>query len=107
MNRRLLIACAAATLALLGCSEKPAGPAAAEAPKVLNFSVLTTESSAGLQTIWAPILADMEKQTGFTVKPFFATSYTALIEAMRFKQTDVGWFSNLSGLEAVRRAGAP
>jgi len=38
------------------------------------------------------------------VKPFFGTNYTSLIEAMRFKQTDVGWFTNQSGLEAVRRA---
>ena len=29
---------------------------------------------------------------------------SALIEAMRFKQTDLGWFSNQSGLEAVRRS---
>lgn len=38
------------------------------------------------------------------VKPFFASNYTALIEALRFKQTDAGWFSNQSGLEAVRRS---
>jgi phosphonate transport system substrate-binding protein len=79
-------------------------PAAAGAQTV-NFSILATESSSGLQTIWAPILADMEKQTGLTIKPFYASNYTALIEAMRFKQTDLGWFSNQSGLEAVRRSG--
>jgi phosphonate transport system substrate-binding protein len=39
------------------------------------------------------------------VKPFFGSNYSALIEAMRFKQSDVGWFTNQSGLEAVRRAG--
>ncbi len=33
-----------------------------------------------------------------------APTYPSLIEAMRFKQIDVGWFSNASGLEAVRRA---
>ena len=79
-------------------------PAAAVAQTV-NFSILATESSSGLQTIWSPIIADMEKQTGLTVKPFYASNYTALIEAMRFKQTDLGWFSNQSGLEAVRRSG--
>ena len=79
-------------------------PAAAGAQTV-NFSILATESSSGLQTIWAPIIADMEKQTGLTIKPFYASNYTALIEAMRFKQTDLGWFSNQSGLEAVRRSG--
>jgi phosphonate transport system substrate-binding protein len=38
------------------------------------------------------------------VKPFFQSNYTGLIEGMRFKQIDAGWFSNQSGLEAVRRA---
>ena len=54
---------------------------------------------------WGPFLKDMEAATGLTVKPFFGSNYTAIIEAMRFKQTDLGWFSNNSGLEAVRRAG--
>jgi phosphonate transport system substrate-binding protein len=78
----------------------------AEAPvKTVNFSILATESSTSLQSFWAPIIADMEKQTGYKIKPFYGSNYTALIEAMRFKQTDLGWFSNQSGLEAVRRSG--
>ncbi len=80
--------------------------AQAKAPvKTVNFSILATESSTSLQSFWAPIIADMEKQTGYKIKPFYGSNYTALIEAMRFKQTDVGWFSNQSGLEAVRRSG--
>ena len=78
----------------------------AETPvKTVNFSILATESSTSLQSFWAPIIADMEKQTGYRIKPFYGSNYTALIEAMRFKQTDLGWFSNQSGLEAVRRSG--
>jgi phosphonate transport system substrate-binding protein len=38
------------------------------------------------------------------VKPFFATTYTSLVEAMRFKQVQVGWFSASPALEAVNRA---
>jgi phosphonate transport system substrate-binding protein len=57
-----------------------------------------------METFWKPILADMEKSIGIPVKPFFASNYTALIEALRFKQIDAGWFSNQSGLEAVRRS---
>ncbi|HQR89190.1 MAG TPA: phosphate/phosphite/phosphonate ABC transporter substrate-binding protein, partial [Caulobacter sp.] len=52
-----------------------------------------------------PILVDMEKQTGLKVKPFFSSNYSSLIVAMGADQTDVGWFSNQSGLEAVRRSG--
>lgn len=88
---------------LAGCEKKP-DVAPGSPPKVLNFSILATENATSLETFWKPILADMEKSIGIPVKPFYGSNYTALIEALRFKQTDAGWFSNLSGLEAVRRA---
>ncbi|MBP8246882.1 MAG: phosphate/phosphite/phosphonate ABC transporter substrate-binding protein, partial [Phenylobacterium sp.] len=53
---------------------------------------------------WQPLLDDMSAQIGVKVKPYFATNYTSLIEAMRFNQVQVGWFSALPALEAVRRA---
>ncbi|MFN3521568.1 MAG: phosphate/phosphite/phosphonate ABC transporter substrate-binding protein [Phenylobacterium sp.] len=101
--RRQLLASAGASLILAACEQKPA-VTPGEAPKVLNFSILATENATSLETFWKPILADMEKSIGIPVKPFYGSNYTALIEALRFKQTDAGWFSNLSGLEAVRRA---
>jgi len=104
MKRLASIAVIGALLLASACG-KPEEPDAGTAPTVLNFSVLTTEAVTNLQSIWDPILADMEKEIGIPVKPFFATNYTALVEAMRFKQTDLGWFSNLPGLEAVRRSG--
>lgn len=101
-TRRALIA-AAAVLALCACTKKEdaAKPAA---PQAVNFSIMSTEGRQTQMDEWGPFLADMEKALGVPVKPFFGTNYTALIEAMRFKQTDVGWFTNQSGLEAVRRA---
>ncbi len=71
----------------------------------VRFSILPTEGMQAAQGAWTPFLADMEKATGLKIEPFYGTNYTALIEAMRFKQTDVGWFANQSGLEAVRRSG--
>ena len=99
--RRLFIGLAAtAALTLAAC-----GGGAQEKPKnEITFSILSTEKSQNMETYWTPILVDMEKSTGLKVKPFFSSSYSALIEAMRFKQTDLGWFSNQSGLEAVRRS---
>jgi phosphonate transport system substrate-binding protein len=38
------------------------------------------------------------------VKPYFATNYTSLVEAMRFGQVQAGWFSARPALEAVERA---
>lgn len=101
ITRRLALALTAA-LTLAGCSPKEAARPAA--PAVVNFSIMSTEGRQTQMDDWGPFLADMEKSIGIPVKPFFGTNYTSLIEAMRFKQTDVGWFTNQSGLEAVRRA---
>ena len=85
-RRSLLVLGAAAALALAGCGEKAATGAAQD---TITFSILSTESAQNMESYWTPILADMEKQTGLKVKPFFSGSYSALIEAMRFKQTDL------------------
>jgi phosphonate transport system substrate-binding protein len=110
MTARRLIglrtAAAALALSLAGLSLAACNKAAEPASKsdTINFSILAPENASSLQSFWQPVIVDMEKQTGLKIKPFFGTNYTALIEAMRFKQTDFGWFSNLSGLEATRRA---
>ncbi|MDO8380092.1 phosphate/phosphite/phosphonate ABC transporter substrate-binding protein [Phenylobacterium sp.] len=96
------LALAGAALILAACA-KPAETPAAQT--TLTFSILSTEKAATAAADWEPVLADMQKATGLTVKPFFGSNYSSLIEAMRFKQTDMGWFSNQSGLEAVRRSG--
>lgn len=101
VSKRLFLGLTGSTLALAACGGKPA----AKAQDTITFSILSTEKAQNMETYWKPILADMEKATGLKVKPFFSSSYSALIEAMRFKQTDLGWFSNQSGLEAVRRSG--
>jgi phosphonate transport system substrate-binding protein len=91
-----------AVLALAACA-KPAPKV--DASNTLTFSIVSTEATQTQMQEWGPFLKDMEKSTGLTVKPFFGSNYSALIEAMRFKQSDLGWFTNQSGLEAVRRAG--
>lgn len=96
-----VLAMGAAALVLTSCSQKPA--TAPGARNEINFSILSVEKSQKLQQLWTPILTDMEKQTGLKVKPFFSSNYTSLIEAMRFNQTQAGFFSSASGLEAVNR----
>jgi phosphonate transport system substrate-binding protein len=101
MNRRSA-AVALAALALLGACSKPAAP---PTKSELNFSILSAESQSSAEADWQPFLDDMSKALGLKVKAFYGSNYTGLIEAMRFKQTDLGWFTNQSGLEAVRRSG--
>ena len=89
-------------LLISACGKAPEN---ANATDTVRFSIMSTENAQAAQKSWAPFLADMEKATGLKVQPFFGSNYTALIEAMRFKQTEMGWFTNQSGLEAVRRSG--
>ena len=100
MNRRFVLGLAAA-LVLSGAVH-----AAEPAKKELTFSILSAESQSSAEKDWAPFIVDMGKAIGMPVKAYYGSNYTALIEAMRFKQTDLGWFTNLSGLEAVRRSNA-
>lgn len=90
----------AAVLCLQACSK----PAAPPETTTIRFSIMGSEGRQTQMEIWGPFLVDMEKATGLKVEPFFGSNYTSLIEAMRFRQTDLGWFANQSGLEAVRRA---
>ena len=98
MIRQTLAALVAIGL-LAGCARKPAD-------QTLNFSILSAEDQTSMAKVWQPLIDDMQAQTGLKVKPFFASNYTALIEAMRFNQTQIGWFSALPALEAVNRADA-
>lgn len=79
-----------------------AAPAWAE--ETLNFGIISTESSQNLKQEWVPFLSDMEKQTGFKIKAFFAPDYAGIIEGMRFNKVQLAWFGNKSAMEAVDRA---
>lgn len=103
ISRRQVTGSALSALALAACS-KDGQSGSDHAAGEIVFSILPTGPAATLQKSWQPVLADMEKMTGLKVKPFIPSNYTTLIEAMKFKQSDFGWFSNETGLEAVRRA---
>lgn len=91
-------------LAAAGLVAALAAPAHAET-KELTFGIISTESTQNLKTQWVPFLEAMEKETGLTVKPFFATDYAGIIEGMRFGKVQVAWYGNKSAMEAVDRAG--
>ena len=94
MFSRFLIAVAAAAVVLGG----------SKAAEVLNFGIISTESSQNLKQLWDPFLADMEKATGFKVKAFFASDYAGIIEGMRFKKVDLCWIGNKGAIQMVDRS---
>lgn len=105
LNRKqflLSLTAAGTSTALVACDQTKKAPLA----ETLNFSILTVDKSANLSKLWEPFLVDMRAQTGLNIKPFYAPDYTSLIEALRFNQVQIGWFSNVPGLEAINRADA-
>jgi phosphonate transport system substrate-binding protein len=105
IRRTLLLAAGAALLAACGPADKKADTAAAPAaPTTLAFSILSAEDQASYEPLWRPLLDDLSKATGLPVKPFFSSNYTALVQAMRFNQVQMGWFSAEPALETVDRA---
>ncbi|WP_268800839.1 phosphonate ABC transporter substrate-binding protein [Pseudomonas huanghezhanensis] len=80
------------------------GTAQAE-DKVINFGIMSTESSQNLKTVWQPFLDDMTKKTGLKVNATFASDYAGLIQGMRFNKVDVAWLGNKAAMEAVDRSG--
>lgn len=79
-------------------------PAFAQEGKVLNMGFISTETSSNLKSAWQPVVDDLSKQLGVQVKPFFASDYAGIIEAMRFNKVQIAWFGNKSAIEAVDRA---
>lgn len=81
------------------------GSVQAAEQQTLNFGIISTESTQAQQDLFKPFLHDLAEQTGMKVKPFFATDYAGVIQAMRFNKVDVAWFGNKSAMEAVDHAG--
>ncbi len=102
ISRRGFTLVSLAGAGLAACGRTPGEEEAS--PGEIRFSILSAESAQTMGQYWTPILKDMETATGLKVKPYFSSNYSLLVEAMKYKKTDLGWFSNLSGLEAVRRA---
>jgi phosphonate transport system substrate-binding protein len=106
IRRRLLGAlalAAAVSLGLNACSPKSQG-GAGDQPKEIVFGILPAENQASMGPIWQPLLDDMSAQIGVKVTARYVSNYASLIEAMRFKQVQMGWYSALPALDAVQRS---
>lgn len=109
MRGRSVFARLLALVALLSTLAAPAlaqtrAAQAPERPREIVFSILSAEGQNSSGPLWAPLLADMQRAVGVPVRPFFGSNYNVLVEAMRFNQTQVGWFSALPAVQAVDRS---
>ena len=99
-NRLAATALAAAMLAPGMVSAQPWQPLEGD-PEVINFGIISTESSQNLQRQWEPFLEAMSESLDMPVQGFYASDYTGVIEGMRFGQVSVAWFGNASAISAV------
>jgi phosphonate transport system substrate-binding protein len=78
MNLRSPAACAGlpmacvAGFALASCDKAPV-PSNGQA---VNFSILSAEDQQSMSRVWQPLIDDMSKATGLTIKPFYSPPTT-------------------------------
>jgi len=97
--RALRILCTACCLAL--AFTRATGAADPNWPKEVTFALLSTESSQEILRRWSPILAQLEKDLGISVKHVQATDYRGTIEALKFKKAELGHLGPKSYVEAT------
>ncbi len=83
---------AAGLIALAGCSGTSAdeGSANSDWPETLTFAQIPSESATGIAEANAPIIDALEQELGIEVELQEATSYAAVVEALRAGQVDIG-----------------
>ncbi len=111
LNKSMRALVAGLGLMLAACTPSSAPDAGSAADSgdttsrgTLNFGIIATESSSNLQTNWEPFIEAMSEWTGYDIQPFYASDYAGMIQGMRYGSVQFAWFSNFSGLQAVRLA---
>ena len=106
LTRRMMGLAAGAALAvsLAACGQGDKSGAAKGAPSEISFAILPAEGQASSGPLWQPLLDDMTKAVGVPVKPYFASNYTVLVEAMRGNQIQAAWFPAKTAIEAIERS---
>ena len=72
----------------------------------LKFGIVSMESQLNQKPAWEPFIKEMEKQIGITIKPFYVTQYSGVIEAMAAGDVHIAWYGGKSYIEAAKRSNA-
>lgn len=78
----------------------------AQQQKVLTLGMIPSEDAEAMVRDSAELLKAIETELNVKVKPFVATDYGGVIEAMRAGHVDVAWFGGFSYILASTIAGA-
>ena len=89
-RRSFVAAAAAITLSVLGAT------AAHAAQDTLTIGLIPAEDSQAMIESSKQVIEQLQQQTGMKVKPFVATDYNGIIEALRAKKLDVAYLGPFS-----------
>lgn len=89
-RRSFTAAAAAITLCVLGAT------AAHAAQDTLTIGLIPAEDSQAMIESSKQVIEQLQQQTGMKVKPFVATDYNGIIEALRAKKLDVAYLGPFS-----------
>jgi phosphonate transport system substrate-binding protein len=94
------------SLATLLCLIAWCTPLPSQAQQVLNLGLVPAEDPRLIMTEAQPLVDRLQAALKMEVKPFVATDYNGVIEAMRAKKLDVAFFGPFSYVLAVQVADA-
>lgn len=71
----------------------------------MRFAVLSDQPRDAAERAWTPFVRNMARATGLDVRPVFLSDAGVAVSAMRSGRLELGLFTNLAALEAVRKGG--
>lgn len=104
--RRRLLCLAGLVLPVVAALLVPARAAAQAQPPELKVVFIAYENPDQLLDDVRPVVAYLEQCLKRKVKPFVATDYAAVVEALRNQSADVGFMGPLQAVMANQQAGA-
>ncbi len=91
---------------LILCGAAAAAQVAQPPPEVLRIVFIAYQNPDRLMDEVQPVVAYLEQKLGLRVRPFVATDYAGVVEAMRNKSADVAFMGPLQYVIAHRQTGA-
>lgn len=80
---------------------------AAEEFKVIRFGLIPSEDADKLIADSKPFISALEAKIGIPIKPFVAIDYSAVIEALKSNQLEIGFLGPAAYVLAKDKVGAP
>jgi phosphonate transport system substrate-binding protein len=104
LSRRFVLAAACGAV-LSACGREPGDETLGEAGDI-RFGIQRAATPSSQESLWSPLVSDLQATTSLKVKDSFFDSGAALVAALHQRKIDLALMSNAAALAAVRRSDA-